>query len=82
MFSQLAALTTTKLTPPSTRAWVKSMYLLGEAHFVQGFLLRPRSEYQEETVIQCQLYIKSGRAMPNQMGVPPCTPQIIFFNHF
>lgn len=65
LFSHLVALTTTELFPCGTRGRVKSLYLLGEGHFSQGFLLRPQSQYQEEVVIQVQLYLQSNRAMPD-----------------
>eukprot|EP00438_Fugacium_kawagutii_P030559 Skav216836 [mRNA] locus=scaffold1340:175677:177086:+ [translate_table: standard] len=65
-FSQLQALCPTKLWPENmSRCHVKSLYLLGDQGFLHGFSLRPRTVYQSETVLQTQLWLQSGRKMPN-----------------
>lgn len=53
------------------------MYMLGETHFGQGLQLRPKSSYQEETAIQCQLYLKQAWKLPRMGFSAPsavCTP--------
>lgn len=65
LFQQLMALTPTQLMPPVPRCRVHSLYILGATTWAHGFQLRPRTPFQEETTIQIQLYLQSGRKMPN-----------------
>lgn len=65
LLSQLPKLTTTKLMPFAPRSRVRSLYMLGASHFSQGYQLRPRTEFQEETTITCVLYLQKGKVLPD-----------------
>lgn len=68
--AQVSKLLRAPLLPDIPRASVKSMYILGETQYCQGFKVRPFKvrpsfDFQEEVMVTLELYVESGRKFPN-----------------
>eukprot|EP00438_Fugacium_kawagutii_P003391 Skav226333 [mRNA] locus=scaffold4486:141980:143035:+ [translate_table: standard] len=63
--AQVQKLLPWKLLPEVPRSAVKSLYILGETCYCQGFRDRPSFDFQEEVITVCELYLKRGRRFPD-----------------
>lgn len=52
------------LSPSVERGRVKSMYILGESQYCQGFMTRPSYDLQETVLSACEGYVRNNREFP------------------